>query len=566
MANSRKQRSASECNDAVGAVRQTVSQALALIRPDRVFAIAYSGGLDSGVLLDAFVQAAGADRCLALHIHHGLSVHADHWQSHCRAQSAQRGVRFLTANVDLSVYRGIGVEAAARLARYAALRDLAIRHHANVLVLGQHADDQAETVLLQMLRGAGLAGLSAMPARRDIDRDATVGVDAEGRDEVGSDDGVDSAAVDVQIADVEAVLAGPALAASTLPLIRPFLALRRSELEAYAQAQALDWIEDESNQDVRFARNALRCDVLPAIEQHFPAYRQTLSRVARHAASAQTLFDDLAHIDFDRCLQSPGSEPPPAARSECLSRTAIQALSAERVRNMLRFWIRALGMRAASASRMDEMVVQLQGLRRRDVAVRLRHREQSAFGRLSIRHDGLVLHGYRDDVFWSATADAAASDANEADALYAGEPCWQLPAWQGSLRVSTVSTDPLTIGSVDDANVRTKPRMGLLVASKLLANGRLTARKRRGGERLSLGEGRPSRSLKHLFQEAGVPVWQREVPLFYLDDALIFVPYLGGSVRALSKAAEATISGDDALAGADALQEEGGVMLEWLPG
>lgn len=622
----------SECDDAVGAIRLTVSQALAAIRPDRTFAIAYSGGVDSSVLLDAFVRAAGADRCLAVHVHHGLSKQADRWQHHCEAQSARLGVRFLTANVDLSAYRGMGVEAAARLARYAALRDLANQHGAQILVLGQHADDQAETVLLQMLRGAGLAGLSAMPARRDIP--AGRGGDAKASAQEAAN-AVPSVGLRVanKVADVEVALADTAAAAKTLPLIRPFLSVRRVQLEAYAQAEGLAWIEDESNQDVRFARNALRRDVLPVIEQHFPAYRQTLSRVARHAASAQTLFDDLAQLDFDRCLQPPGKTGLPnahAACSNCLSRTALQLLSAERLSNLLRFWIRSLGLRAASASRLDEMVVQLHGVRRRDAMVRLRHREQSAFGRLSIQHDGLMLHGYRDNVFWSAVAfapakmplsapgdvrsgmpacavdsphtpgddpmnaetDVDATVDTTAEALYAGEACWQLPAWRGSLIVSTLGAaeaektevalaqrglpvsystipataahDPLALAPTDVAREDVKRRMRLVLPNTVFAAGRLSARQRRGGERLSLGAGRPSRSLKHLFQEAGVPTWQRDVPLFFLDEALIFVPYLGGSLQAVARgtAGEAAVR-DRAIAGAP--QHGDQIVLEWLP-
>jgi len=595
MANSRKHLSAPEADDPVGAIRLAVSHALAVIRPDRTFAIAYSGGLDSSVLLDVFAQAAGAERCLAVHVHHGLSAHADHWQSHCQAQSTQRGVRFVTANVDLSVYRGMGVEAAARLARYAALRDMASRHGADVLVLGQHADDQAETVLLQMLRGAGMAGLAAMPARRDLQMGAHIET-ADVSDAIASES---NTAANVDVALVEAALRHAAFGTKTLPLIRPFLMMRRAQLEAYAHAKGLAWIEDESNQDVRFARNALRRDILPVLELHFPAYRQTLSRVARHAASAQSLFDDLAQLDFDRCMQPSDVAALPAAlslaRSACLSRSALQTLSVDRLNNLLRFWIRTLGLRAASASRLDEMVVQLQGSRRRDATVRLRHREQSHFGRLSIQHDGMVLHGYRENVFWSASGDSAAvtplavrheavttlvdrmPDADgthvsgkgaaaavrEADAYYAGAPCWELPAWRGSLIVSAVRTADVGEGGTAAANVSTdsaKQRMQVVLARKVFAAGKLSARRRRGGERLSLGAGRPSRSLKHLFQEAGVPAWQRDVPVFYLDDAPIFVPYLGGSLQGLKQGPEATEN-----ARSDALSVDEQVVLEWSP-
>jgi len=550
---------------AASAVRLAVADALEVIRPDRLFAVAFSGGLDSTVLLDAFVHAAGSPRCLALHIHHGLSPNADHWQSHCRAQSMQRDVRFVTANVDLSAYKGMGIEAAARLARYQALHALAVQHGADVLVLGQHADDQAETVLLQMLRGAGLAGWSAMPAQSTAHRadvEAMLSARADRSELAGVPQGG-------ELAD-----GGPAtLLAQTLPLIRPLLQVRRAALEAYAQTEGLHWIEDESNQDLHFARNALRHDVLPALERHFPAYRQTLSRVARHAAGAQMLFDDLANLDLDRCLiaspqladndndnERPGAEAAVLlnAKSACLSRTALQSLSAERLANLLRFWVRQLGLRAASAARLDEMVVQLQGLRRCDVNLRLRHREQSLFGRVSIRHDGLVLHGYRNVVFWSAIDNtllaaerAQSSSSATLTSHYDGSPCWHLPEWRGNLLVSAA-----TVGDCEDEHKPVLGRTRFVLPAAMFEGSRLSARKRAGGERLSLGTGRPSRSLKHLFQEAGVPTWQRDVPLFYLDDALIFVPYLGGSVRAVEH---------DAPTSQRVHAIDSHIVLEWQP-
>lgn len=164
------------------------------------------------------------------------------------------GVRFASRQVDVVREGGESLEAAARDARYRALDALCDEQGASALWLAHHADDQAETVLLQLLRGAGVAGLAAMAPQR-----------------------VDGAST---------------------PRVRPLLHLLRAQLEHYAHERDLRWIDDESNADTRYARNALRHDVLPALAVHFPGFRDALARTASHAASAQRLLDELARIDM----------------------------------------------------------------------------------------------------------------------------------------------------------------------------------------------------------------------------------------------------------------------------
>ena len=143
-------------------VLEAVGFSLSTLPANARIAIAFSGGVDSSVLLDAAVRVAGASRCLALHVHHGLSAHADAWLAHCEAFARERGVEFAAERVEVSRDAGVSVEAAARDARYRALDDMCASRDVATLWLAQHADDQAETVLLQLLRGAGLAGLAAM--------------------------------------------------------------------------------------------------------------------------------------------------------------------------------------------------------------------------------------------------------------------------------------------------------------------------------------------------------------------------------------------------------------------
>ncbi|CAN0621917.1 tRNA(Ile)-lysidine synthase [Burkholderia multivorans] len=431
-------------------VLDAVGVALSDVPPGARIAIAYSGGLDSSVLLDAAVRIAGASRCIALHVHHGLSPNADAWAAHAEASATALGVGFDAMRVDVPRASGAGIEASARESRYRALDAMCERHGAAVLWLAQHADDQAETVLLQLLRGAGIAGLAAMAPRYRP-------------------------------------------AGAPVERVRPLLRLLRAQLERYAAARALDWIDDESNADTRFARNALRIDVLPALAAHFPGFRDALGRAAQHAAAAQRLLDDLAALDFDVAARDAG---------RALSRAALVALDDERGANLLRFWMRSLGLPGASAARLANMMRQL--------------REAHDAHALRVDHAGQCLRLYRDMVFWDAggrieTAEDGSGPARPASTCaWDGQEVWHLPAWRG-----TYVFEPAAPGDAD------------AVPETLLRAAPLVARAREGGERLRAEPSRPSRTLKNLFQERGVPAWQRDVPLLYAGGRLLYVPGLG---------------------------------------
>ncbi|VWB96062.1 tRNA(Ile)-lysidine synthetase [Burkholderia lata] len=418
--------------------------------PDARIAIAYSGGLDSTVLLDAAVRVAGASRCVALHVHHGLSANADAWVAHAEASAARLGVAFESMRVDVPRDSGLGVEATARERRYAALDEMCERHGAATLWLAQHADDQAETVLLQLLRGAGIAGLAAMAPRYRPD-------------------------------------------GASVERVRPLLRLLRAQLERYATQHELAWIDDESNNDTRYARNALRIDVLPALAVHFPGFRDALGRAAQHAAAAQRLLDDLAELDFAVAARDDG---------QALSRDALVAFDDTRGANLLRFWMRRLGLPGASAARLANMMRQL---RATNVAHALR-----------VDHAGQCLRLYRDVVYWEAgdssepADDGTGSPHPESMLAWDGQEVWHLPGWRGTFVFA-----PADAGSAD------------AVPEALLRGARLAARARAGGERMRTSPGGPGRTLKNLFQERGVPAWQRDVPLLFAGDSLIYVPRLG---------------------------------------
>jgi tRNA(Ile)-lysidine synthase len=445
-------------------VLEAVGFSLSAIPANARIAIAFSGGVDSSVLLDAAVRVAGASRCVALHVHHGLSAHADTWLAHCEAFAQERRVEFAAERVEVSRDAGVSVEAAARDARYRALDEMCASRGVATLWLAQHADDQAETVLLQLLRGAGLAGLAAMAPEYL-----------------------------------------PAGASATR--VRPLLHLLRAQLEQYASERALRWIDDESNADTRYARNALRHEVTPALTVHFPGFRDALARTAAHAASAQRLLDTLARIDMESAGRDEG---------RALSHDALLAFDDDRALNLLRYWMRTLGLVAASSARLGDALRQL--------------REIGAAGEghgLRIDHAGQALRSYRGLVYWEAgdSSDPADETALAARAVselaWQGESIWRLPQWRGTFVFAHADA---AVGEADAT-----------IPVSVLQRAVLSARSRSGGERMRTSDAprAPSRTLKNLFQERAIPAWKRDVPLLYIGGDLLFVPGLGVNRAAL---------------------------------
>ena len=245
--------------------------------------LAYSGGADSHVLLHALAQLAPSleIELLALHVDHGLQVHSAAWAQHCVETSTALGIPCQVLAVEVDRQAGEGIEAAARQARYGALAGA--MHPGDLLLTAHHQDDQAETLLLQLLRGAGPKGLAAM---------ATAMVFSYGH------------------------------------LLRPLLGSSRAELQAYATLAGIEWVDDPSNRDIAFDRNYLRHQVLPLLQARWPSLGQTLGRAARHQAEAAELQADLAELDMAGHLLD-GS----------LALQALHGLSAIRCKNLLRHWI-----------------------------------------------------------------------------------------------------------------------------------------------------------------------------------------------------------------------------------
>jgi tRNA(Ile)-lysidine synthase len=293
MANSRKPGSA----DLSGRVRDFLATRLF---PEARLCLGYSGGLDSTVLLHllAGLRRSLNFRLTAVHVHHGLSAHADDWAALCQSTCDRLGVLLEICRVDI-VVDGQGLEAAARDARYAIFAE----QQADYLLVAHHADDQAETLLLRLLRGAGVHGLAAMAEDRSLN---------EAR------------------------------------LLRPLLDVSREVLSQYAELHGLTHIDDESNADWALTRNWLRGRMLPELESRFPACRDILARTASRLSESAELLDDLARLDRASAM-----------KGDSLDLGVLCGLTPARARNLLRYWLREQTGTAPYAAHLDELLGQL---------------------------------------------------------------------------------------------------------------------------------------------------------------------------------------------------------------
>lgn len=267
------------------------------VRAGQSVLVGYSGGLDSTVLLHATIGLAreAKIKLSALHVHHGLSNHADDWAKACTETCRGLGVPLSIRRVAVPTATGEGLESAARGVRHQALAD----GSADWIVLGHHADDQAETVLHNLLRGAGVRGAAGIPEVRG-------------------------------------------------GVLRPLLGVPRDILLAYAQEHRLAWVEDESNSDVRYTRNFLRREILPQIASRFPRARDQLAAAAARFSEAQSLLDELAIVDLDG-----------GSREFPVSMTLLRNLSDARARNLLRAMLSWRQVQPPDERRLKEFVRQL---------------------------------------------------------------------------------------------------------------------------------------------------------------------------------------------------------------
>lgn len=285
--------------------------ALARMPPMRSYRVALSGGADSVALLHALCQLRddlAPAQVSALHVHHGLHEQADIWERRCRRLCAELGVMLEVRRVDAGAGPGESPEAAARQARYRAMSALLGEREA--VCTAHHQRDQAETLLLQLMRGAGPAGLAGMPVLAPLGRGW---------------------------------------------LARPLLDTRPAALRAYLEGHGIPWTEDPANTDRRFDRNYIRHEILPRLEERWPGVHRTVARAASHQADSAALGQALAAMDLAAARgRLPGT----------LSATACQQLPAERARNLLRGWLAERGLPAPGAAHLKCIVQELLAARR----------------------------------------------------------------------------------------------------------------------------------------------------------------------------------------------------------
>jgi tRNA(Ile)-lysidine synthase len=385
MASSRKRNSAE--------VTAAVRRALQGFRGKR-FLVGLSGGVDSVVLLHALAQEGLALR--AAHVNHGLSPNAARWAAFCRRLCKRLDIPLSVRRVQIKKR----TEAAAREARFGALRQLEF----DVLALAHHLDDQAETVLMNLLRGAGVRGARGMAGQTRF---------------------------------------------SGRVVLRPLLEVPRQSIVAYAREHELEWIEDESNASDAFTRNFIRLRIAPLLTERYPRWREALARAARHFS--------------ERHLTE---------------------------KQLLREFLASKGLKAPSEARLVEMLRQL----------------GAGGARTLIEHDGARMRLYRGELKFGKASRAGAFEPRP----WNGERRLELPALGGELRFRRARGQ-----GIDERHAKG-----------------LTVRLRAGGERLQPDARRPRRTLKNLFQEAGVPPWERErLPLLCRGDELVWAPGLGVDAR-----------------------------------
>lgn len=454
MANSRKSTHRNKPVSLEAAFKRALDDILARVfisshsGPRRI-GVAYSGGLDSSMLLRLCGEYAYQKHLslYAFHVHHGLSSHADAWAEHCRKTAEQQGAACHTAMVSVDERDPRGVEEAARIARYAALKLLCRQHQIPLLLTGHHQDDQAETVLLQLARGAGLGGLAGMAS---LQQDHPL---------LGGD----------------------------LFLGRPLLRLSRRQLAEAAAMMGLPYVDDESNADRRYRRNAVRLQLLPCMEATFPDCAPAIARSAEHVQSAAALLDDLAALDLLSCQGGDGHR---------LQIREMGKLSERRMINLLRYWIRQQSGSPLSVAQLAELCEQMF------------HAADDAKPVL----DAGTMRFWRFKGCLFARRKPGAIEAAPTVLRWCGEEVMHIPTWNGRL------------------HFRRDGRFGL--AASELKNSDIELAPRSGGERIKVAPNRPTKVLKALYQENGIPPWQRErLPLVYLNRTLVFAAGIGMDIR-----------------------------------
>jgi tRNA(Ile)-lysidine synthase len=426
--------------------------------------VAFSGGVDSVVLLHAvsnFCKKNASLSCRAIHINHGLQPSALSWQAHCEKLCQQLDVPFQSMSVEVLINKDQSMESAARLARYRAL--FSALNDGEVLLTAHHQNDQAETVMLQLMRGSGVTGLAAMS---DWQKWA------------------------------------PHF------LCRPFLSLKREQLEQYALLHQLRWVDDESNADLCFNRNYLRHEVFPRFQKRWPECVKTLARTAKHCAEANSLLHDLAKIDLLKdnseiancsCFQD---EP---LHCQVLLLSSLRELPESRRLNVLRYWLAHHRIMMPTAKKLKTM----------DDLIDLSRRGDQ--GKVVLSRSLLLDNEVKDQYINKACTELCE--------LF----CWN-DAFYLNLKIINDHSNKVFPWNLE-SDLSLPQGLGVVTLDSVLPyvdkewdRACFTLRFRQGGERIKLRDEVFHRSLKTCFQLWGVPPWCRErTPLLYYQERLVLV-------------------------------------------
>jgi len=398
--------------------------------PASTLHVGFSGGLDSHVLLHLLASIRKDTPPLqAIHIHHGLQPQADDWTYHVQLVCDQLAIPLKVITVDIDTGTGMGVEAAARAARYEAFAEA--MKAGEGLLTAHHRDDQAETLLLQLFRGAGPAGLAAMP------RWAPFAQGWHGR---------------------------------------PLLPISREGLERYASRHELEWIDDPSNEDVRFRRNFIRHRLMPLLKEEWPEVTESLANAASLQAESLNMMRTLGRLDLEG---ADGQEP------GTLSIQALLRMQEQRRNNLIRYWLWEKGQVMPGRRHMSEIDKLLQA---------------GPDSEAEVCYGDAVVRRYKDDLYAYTRLPDFDSETGYA---------WS----RGEDIVNPANGELLRWQHLID--------MGLNLAS---SGQDLTLRYRQGGERIKLPGHEHHKKIKHLMQEAGIPPWERDrIPFIYEGDRLLAV-------------------------------------------
>lgn len=424
---------------------QIIESALSQLKTFRHIYIGYSGGVDSHVLLHLCSEMPMLKaKMTAVYVHHGLQAEAEFWAGHCEETAQMLGVGFNLLRINAAAIQGESPEEAARNARYSALKSLIEEN--DVLLVAQHRDDQLETVLLQLFRGGGLAGLSGMP---------------------------------------ESMTFGKGM------MLRPLLNVSKRAINNYAFAHGLDWVEDPSNESNHYDRNFLRNAVIPLLKRRWPGCDKTVARSARHCADAHALVSRAAEELFLSVFNS---------MDKTLGISQLQLYRRPQQQLIIRQWFQYLGLKMPAQAFVNRLLSEVVEAREDSDPI--------------LSGQGYRIRRYRNTLYCLKSADPELLQ----------EVVW--PAGRASVRVSNHQTLSCALSSAG-------------ICRELWQSGTITVKFRSGGEKISLPGRKGRHALKKLFQEAGLPPWERErVPLVYLNDKLAAVGELWISADAYSEKAQ----------------------------